>query len=301
MQPALPVGGALEEPQRRGAHRHDPPAPRAGLVEGLGGLLREDAVLGVHPVGVGVLGLHRQEGARPDMQGEAVARDARRVERGDQRLREVQAGGGGGHRSGLVRVDGLVVDRVPRVRRAPAGDIGGQRQDADRRDRRVEGGPGEVEAQGDLAALPLLRHRRREVVRGALGRRAEAQHVARRDALARPGEGAPQVRRLPPVQHRFDAHALPAWPRAQAREAGRDHAGVVEDEGVAGAQQARQIAHAAVLQGFARPHHEEPARVARARGAQRDARLRQLEIEQVHPHQTVSPTMARRCRSSSSL
>lgn len=78
-----------------------------------------------------------------------------------------------------------------------------------------------------------------------------------------------------------------------AGEARGDHPRVVEDEGVAGAQQGGQIAHAAIRQGVAGAHHEQAARVARARRPQGDRRLRQLEIEQVHTHPRAISTDGR--------
>ena len=59
-----------------------------------------------------------------------------------------------------------------------------------------------------------------------------------------------------------------------------------DHHGVAFAQQRRQVAHDAVLERrrCARPHHEEPGAVARNRRTQRDAILRQCEVEEIGAH-----------------
>ncbi|GJE69420.1 hypothetical protein CHKEEEPN_0948 [Methylorubrum podarium] len=232
------------------------------------------------------------------MQGDVDPLDPRRVDRAEQGVREVQSGGGGGDRAGLAGVDGLVVGGVPRVGGPLARDVRGQRQGAERRDGLVERRPGEVEAQQDLAALSPLLHRGVEPGHGAdvAGRLAlaEADAVAGREALGRAGEGAPAVGRLAQVQHRLAALPRAARPVADAGEPGRDHPRVVEDEGVAGVQERRQVAHAAIREAFAGAHHEQAARVARARRPQRDRSLRQLEIEQVHAHPSASARMRAR-------
>ena len=78
---------------------------------------------------------------------------------------------------------------------------------------------------------------------------------------------------------------LAAAEPAAVQVGGKD-LGVVDDEGVAPAQQRRQIAHDAVLELGRRagPHHQKPGGIARRRRPQRDAVLRQREIEQVGAH-----------------
>ena len=111
---------------------------------------------------------------------------------------------------------------------------------------------------------------------------AEHQLVADLHPLGVPEEGlpAPEVDAL--VQRRADLRLAIG---TATFELGGDDAGVVEDEDVAGVQQAGQIAHAPVLIGrICPPHHQHPRRIARAHGAQRDPLLRQVEIEQVNLH-----------------
>ena len=62
--------------------------------------------------------------------------------------------------------------------------------------------------------------------------------------------------------------------------------GVVDHDGVTGAQKLRQIADGAVLElrHLPGPHHQKPRGVARRRRPQRDAILRQHEIEQIGAH-----------------
>ena len=70
MDLALMVGGSLKQPQRGGAHRHHAPARLPRSVDGPRRSFTDLAGFGMHRVVVHVLGLHRQESARPHMQGE---------------------------------------------------------------------------------------------------------------------------------------------------------------------------------------------------------------------------------------
>ena len=117
----------------------------------------------------------------------------------------------------------------------------------------------------------------------ALGRVTEADAVARFQALGGPGKGAPRVRCDAQVQVHRDAGGALA-PDAKAIESGRDHAGVVEHERVAGPEQHRQIAHDPALRRAIGAHHEQAGSVARAGRPQRDPVGGKLEIEQVDAH-----------------
>ena len=66
---------------------------------------------------------------------------------------------------------------------------------------------------------------------------------------------------------------------AAALELRGDHSRVVEHQHVARAQQPRQVAYGAVGEGPLALHHQHPRRITGARGPQRDALGRQLEIE----------------------
>ncbi len=289
------VCGALQKAQGRGADRDDPAAPRADRVEGVRGGGVDVSDLGVHAVLCGVLRLHRQEGAGADMQRDVVPFEAGGVEGGQQILGDVQAGGRRGDSAGLAGIDRLVVGRVPLIDRALARDVGGQRQDSERGDPLVEERAREVEPQHDLAALPLRRHGGVELreVAGRVRPGAEPDPVARREALGGPREGAPAIRRLAQMQHRLHALAGRAGAQAQAVQARRDHPRVVEDQGIARPQEARQVGHTAVGEAGTRIHHEQPRRAARLGGSQRDARLGQVEIEEVHTHRAPPARNAR--------
>ena len=81
-------------------------------------------------MGVGVLRLDRQESARADMERERRVSHASPGKPRHQVGREMERRGGGRDRAGLGREHGLVVVGVPRVGRAPRGDIGRERHDA---------------------------------------------------------------------------------------------------------------------------------------------------------------------------
>ncbi len=78
----------------------------------------------MHRVIVGILGLDRQEGARADMQGQRFMADPGFVERGHQRGREMERGGGCGDRAILVGEHRLIIIGITRIGRALAGNIG---------------------------------------------------------------------------------------------------------------------------------------------------------------------------------
>ena len=76
---------------------------------------------------------------------------------------------------------------------------------------------------------------------------------------------------LHPFPPRFQDPALPLARPLQPR---RDHAGVVEDQQIAFTEQRRRIAYEFVLKAAPRRRVQQARAVARARGAQRDQRLR---------------------------
>ncbi len=89
------------------------------------------------------------------MQCDVVLRDAA-GRQGFEELRcEMQPCRRGGHGSLLPREDGLVVSKVCVVDGALRGDVGRERQTPDAGDRRIELGPGDVEAEFHFAALTL--------------------------------------------------------------------------------------------------------------------------------------------------
>jgi hypothetical protein len=74
-----------------------------------------------------IVGLHRQECACPDMQGQRLAPDPPIVEQGEQPLREMQRRRGGGDRPHLPGENGLVIVAVGFIDAALARDVGRQR------------------------------------------------------------------------------------------------------------------------------------------------------------------------------
>ena len=152
-------------------------------------------------------------------------------------------------------------------------------------DRLVQHRPVEGERQRHLAALALVLHRGVELAEEAdLAFLAEADDVAGCEFLGRPHEGAPAraVETLVSVASIFGSVVAADTPAGEPR---RDHAGVVDHQRIAGIEQVRQVADAAILQ--PRP----PGRTTRSRaasrgysGPQRDALGRQFEIEQIGAH-----------------
>ena len=210
----------LQQPQGRGADGDDAAAGGARGVEGRGGLGGDLAPLGVHAVLGGVVGLDGQEGAGADVQRDEVAGDAARVERRQQRRREVQAGRRRGHGALAAGVDGLVALGVLRLDGALAGDVGRQRRVAQRRDGLVEIGAVQAEGELHLAGLADVGDGRVEVAEQAdAALVAEADAVADGEPLGRPGEGAPAACVDALVQ--VEGRSAPGSRRAGARPAAR--------------------------------------------------------------------------------
>ena len=60
----------------------------------------------MHPVGLGIVRLHRQEGAGADMKRDMDPLDPGGIDPVEQRVGKMQAGGGGGDRADRRRHDG---------------------------------------------------------------------------------------------------------------------------------------------------------------------------------------------------
>ena len=85
-------------------------------------------------------------------------------------------------------------------------------------------------------------------------------------------------------QQRLDRDVLTAGrAAAHALQSRRDHPGVVEDQQVAAAQQARQIAHVAVVQAVGRDI-EKPRRIPRSDRALGDEVVGKIEVEEIDAH-----------------
>ena len=162
------------------------------------------------------------------------------------------------------------------------------------RSRRSNRAPGaQSKSKRDLTPLAFRQHLGLEV-------RAEAQAVADAASARRPREGAPRGTaaelgssggRLPGARRsavdRLMEGDLDPRHAAPAEQPRRDHARVVEHEQIAGPEQRRQIAHAAILERRA-ADHQQTGGVPWPRRMLRDQPRRQVEIEQIDAHGEVN-------------
>ena len=190
---------------------------------------------------------------------------------------EVQAGGGRRRRAPQTREDGLVALGIGQ-RGPDVGRQGGLAVTGEQGAKRLAAGPRRAYRPAPVAEpLPHLD-------RKGLGRRLAAQRLAGAQAAAR--QHLPGLSRLPgqPLQEQqLDA---PAGRLANVG-AGRDHAGVVAHEHVAGTQQPGQIAKGAVVEGKRRSGaagHEQARGIARLERHLGDQLGRQRVVELVEPH-----------------
>jgi hypothetical protein len=193
---------------------------------------------------------YRKEGARPDVKRQRLVSDARLGEGCHQFRGEVQSGGRRGHGPLLARENRLVIAAVGLVGAALARDVWRQRhgscpfeQDLDRLVARKCQGPAAV-------GVPLLRQ--------GPDIACEFDRVSLAQSLGIADEGlpAPQIDAL--VQGRADPRRT-----APPLELGGNHAGIVEDQHVSGAEQSRQIPHRAVGEWPLARHHQHARSVAR--------------------------------------
>ena len=186
----------------------------------------------------------------------------------------MQSGGGGRDGAILAREHGLIIADVAFVGRALAGDIGGQGHAS---------GPFQQHFHR-LGAFEVQRHAAIFVARP--GDRGDA--CAKVDPVAIPHplgiaqEGLPLAQAQALVQRRADPRFA-----ARAFQLGGNDAGVVEDQDIARAQQARQVAHRQVGKVPCPRHLQQPCGIARAGGAQRDIFRREVEVEQVYAHRSI--------------
>ena len=228
----------------------------------------------MHLVVGGIVGLDRQEGAGPDVQGYGMGRDAFRLERRHQRRGEMQARGRGGDRAVPFGEQGLVVGQVAVVLGSYGRDIGGQGHDPDIADRVIQRRTRQVETQGHQPVLVLVDH-------GGVEAAEQAGGVCT-PALPRLHEGRPDGGGVAVVQGGLDGHgqgfAPGPDPLAHAGQPGRDHPGVVEHQGIAGAQEVGQVADDVVTQRPV-PHHQQARGIARLGRTQGDAVIGQVKVE----------------------
>ena len=161
------------------------------------------------------------------MEGERLVTDPGLGQRRHQPRSEVKRRGRGGDRPLLPGEHGLVILDIALVGAAAAGDIGRKRHP-----------PGAGE-QGLDRLVAVEVEQRRSVRRLFKSNRSDAQAEIHMVALAHPPriakEGAPAPRALALVKGGADPR-----PASRSFELGRDDPGVVENEHVSTAQQARQ-------------------------------------------------------------
>src|SRR6185436_6562998 len=114
---------------------------------------------------------------------------------------------------------------------------------------------------------------------------AEPHDIARRKPLRRLDESAPARPVETLVQRRFDRR-LGTAPDAPAAEPRWYYLAVIDDQGIARAQQVREVAHRPIVELRCRagPNDQQPRRIARRNRPQRDSLRRQLEIKQIGKH-----------------
>ena len=225
----------------------------------------------MHPVGLSIVHLDRQEGPRADMQGQRLVADARCLERGKQFGGEVQRGSRRCDRPVLGREHRLIVALVLRIGWALARDIGRQRHLARAFEQDFDRFVAE-EREGHAAVISARLDQR-------LHPSGEIDRVAKPQPLGVADEGLPAAQVDPFMQRCADFRFTPA-----ALELGGNHAGIVEHQHIASAQQPRQVAHRQVLKRARSSHQQQPRRIARTRRAQGYPFWRKLEIEQVNAH-----------------
>ena len=86
------------------------------------------------------------------------------------------------------------------------------------------------------------------------------------------------------MQRRLDRDHAAVVPPTLALQAGGDHAGVVEHQGVAGAQQLRQVAKPPALHRAIGLDHEQSRCVPRGGRSQGDPLFREVEVEVGEAH-----------------
>ncbi len=177
------------------------------------------------------LDAHRLEGARAHMQGHEGRLHALATNGRQQLVIEMQPGGRRRHRSGLLRIDGLIALAIRLIIRAV--DIGRQRHVSDALEQRQHRlGEAQLE-QGVVARDHLgLATAIDENLRARLGRLARTN--VRQHAIL--------------IEHTLHQHLQLAAGGLLAEQARRDHAGVVEHHEIAGAQLLQHIGELAMTQ-----------------------------------------------------
>ncbi len=269
---AVGPGARFEGAQDGGADGDDPAATGAGGGDGGGGGLGHLAPFGVHEVARGVLGLDRGEGAGADMERDEAAPDPGRIQAGEQFLGQVQRGGGCRDRTVAAGEHGLVVGRHRGCRRPSAAGC------------RAASGMAPAARIASSRASPASAKSRRTLPSSSLPATVAAKPGCELDRVAL-AQALARLRQRPPggIADPLDQRDLDRHLAAPAEEAGRQDAGVVEDQEIPRAQKRRQVAHHRLAQ-WPAVHQEQPRCVARPDRRLRDQLGRQLEIEQVDAH-----------------
>ena len=257
-----------------GAHGADALAGVLGAVHHVAGLALDDHLLGVHLVLGEVLDLHRAEGAQAHVQRHFREVDALELGALHQLAAEVQAGGGGGHGTLVLGVDGLVALRVGGL--GVALDVLRQRGLAHLGDGLLEllVGAIEQEAQRAAAAGGVVDHLGHQLV--VL---PEVQLVADPDLAGGVHQHVPEQA----VAVQFAQHEdldLGAGLLLVAPHARGEHAGVVQHEHVALVEIVEDVAELLVLDlaGLAVQHHQAAA-IAVLGGVEGYELLGEVELE----------------------
>ena len=234
-----------------------------------------------------IVGFDRQKCTGADMERHEMSLDACSVQRRKQLRREMQASGRSCDGAFLPGIDGLVVLPVAIVLGPLVSDIGRQRDVPYDHDRLVERRSGEIKQQGDFTPLALCLDRCvQSPEQTGIAGMAEGDAVADPDTLARSGKCLPAFGAGPHVKGRRHRKFVATLPDPLAFELRRDDFRVVENQRVAGPEEAHQVGHAVI--GKQRlaigPDDEQPCTVARAGRPQRNILLRQIEIEQINAH-----------------
>ena len=217
-----PAGrGALQRPRGGGADAHHPPATRPGAGDGIAGRGGDFQPLPVQRVRLHGLVAERSEGARAHVQGHPRDLDALLLERREQRLVEVQAGGGRRDRARPARIHRLVSRGVRGVR-LPA-NVRGKRHGAGALDE-----PSRVvrtrKLQIEQVAAPGPHREAAAPVDGQ--ERAAPRLLAEPQPCEHPVGG----------EYALDEDLHPAAGRLRREQPGPDHPRVVDDDEISGGE-----------------------------------------------------------------
>lgn len=277
---AEPPCHGFQDPGGGGSDGDDAASGGFGAVDGGGRLGGEGESFLVHAVVGEAVGLHREEGACPDMQGEMGGFDAAGLELLKDPWGEVEAGRGCGYGPGVPGVDRLVSLPVG-LRGGTFGtlDVGGQGQLA------VEGS--EVEDVGFEAELAMsLVVLGEDSGRKWGGRGTKVEEGAWADPFSRAEEGPPGPGRGFLEEEDFNGAADAATPvHFSSPEPGGDDLGVVEDEEIPGVEMVEEGAELGEGPGAGRPVEDQQSGCIPFRSRMlRDQLRRQVKIKVGNQH-----------------